>query len=180
MRLQKLYWNRRVVYAGLLLFGSIAMIDAFPTYTLLHRHLKEKIDPAIDVTGLWQGSWDLFAPDPDHVNVRVGANLHWKDGSVTTWYQPNWHEMSPWEKMTQCRRMSFFDELWRSHNNAAWDSFCRYLATEEYGDRFSELNKIVLFQERDVISMPIDEWRPAYSAPQYDIHSKLLTWFADD
>ena len=169
-----------VVYFGLAAFGVMTFVDALPEYSLLHSNLKNTIDPVLDVTGLWQGSWELFAPVPDHVNVRVGANLKWEDGSQTTWLQPNWHEMSAWEKTRNFRKMSFFDELWRSYNSPAWDSFCEYLAAQESVGKSVELRSIVLFQERDLIPIPTEQWRPAYGAPQYDIHSKLITWFADE
>jgi hypothetical protein len=180
LNLHKLYWNRFLVYACLAGLGGIMLLDAAPQYTLLHSNLKRMIDPVLDKTGLWQGSWELFAPIPDHVNVRVGANLKWADGRQTTWLQPNWHEMSAWEKMRNFRRMSYFDELWQSANSPAWDPFCQYLANEQSAGKSVELTSMVLFQDRDVIALPSDQWRPAYSAPQYGIHSKLITWFADD
>lgn len=180
MSLQKLYWNRYLVYGVLIALGSLSIIEALPQYTLLHGKLKNIADPVLDVTGLWQGSWDLFAPTPDYVNVRVGATLFWSDGSRTFWVQPNWYEMSPGEKMLNFRRMSYFDELWRSSNSAAWEPFCEHLAKSEGVGKSAQVTKIALFQDRDVIALPSDTWRAASSEPQFEIHSKLITWFADE
>ena len=42
----------------------IWVVDALPSYTLLHSKLKNRLDPLLDKTGLWQGDWQLFAPVP--------------------------------------------------------------------------------------------------------------------
>ena len=57
-----LYHNRRLVYGTLIVLGSLMLLDAVPQYTLLHGKLRDWTDPVLDVTGLWQGSWTLFAP----------------------------------------------------------------------------------------------------------------------
>ncbi len=179
MNLQKLYWNRPVVYAGFFVFGAIMLIDAVPQYTQLHGELKKTIDPVLDA-GLWQGSWDLFAPTPDHVNTRIGAHFNWADGSQTTWLQPDWHEMSAWEKMRNFRIMAHYDGIWLLGNSLARAPFCEYLAKHEAGDRLAELEYITLFYDRDDIPVPDDQWREAYSAPRYRERSQLHTWFADE
>ena len=180
MILKRLYWNRRVFYAGLTLMGGMMLIDAVPQYTLLHGKLKQAIDPALDVTGLWQGSWALFAPMPDHVNVRVTAELNWGDGSQTVWQQPNWQSMSPWAKMRYFRQMSYYDGLWRSSNAAAWEPFCEKLAEQESRAKTGALKSIVLFQQRDVIPHPARQWRTAYGSPRYSERSQLYTWVVDE
>ena len=172
------YWNRTAFYIGLLVIGGMMCIDAFPQYTRLHGKFKEWIDPALDITGLWQGSWELFAPEPDHVNVRVGAFLYWEDGSRTEWFQPNWSEMSSWQKARAFREMSYYDNLWREGHAAAWEPFCDDLAKRESEDSILELQSIILFQDRDVIEAPTSEnWRIAYSPPEYQRRTKLYTWF---
>jgi len=176
----KLYWNRSLVYAGMTVLACFVIIDAAPQYTLLHGKLKEWADPVLDKTGLWQGSWELFAPTPDHVNVRIGARLAWKDGTRSTWYQPDWHSMSPFEKARNFRRMSYFDGLWRTSNAGALEPFCQHLAAEQARASFREVKAMVLFQERDVIPYPAKAWRPAYSAPEYSSTSVLYKWPANE
>ena len=100
-----LYYNRYLFYSGLLLLGGMMLIDAMPQYTRLHGRAKQWVDPLLDVTGLWQGSWELFAPKPDYVNIKILAIIQWNDGTETVWGQPDWNDMSPWQKMRAFRQM---------------------------------------------------------------------------
>ena len=156
------------------------LIDAVPQYTLLHGRLKDAVDPYLDVTGLWQGSWELFAPSPDHVNVRVRATLHWSDGTQTAWEQPCWHTMSPLQKMREFRKMSYYDGLWRPSNRAAWSAFCEKLVELKSPCRAARIDRIVMYQDRDVIPPPTTKWRPAYAAPDYTATYRIHTWVNHD
>ena len=53
-------------------------IDVAPTnmypFTYL-KQLQNDIDYIMDITGLWQGQWELFSPMPLRVNVRIQAVL---------------------------------------------------------------------------------------------------------
>lgn len=175
-----LYWNRKLVYTCLVVFGALTLNDAVPQYTLLHGKLKDIADPVLDVTGLWQGSWALFAPTPDHVNVRIWARITWKDRTESIWHQPDWNSMSAWKKTRHFRQMSWYDGLWRSSNRPALEPFCRHLATHQAQESFREVVMVQLYQDRDVIPPPSQKWRPAYSAPQYSVTSQLFTWTAHD
>lgn len=157
------------------------LIDASPQYTKLHGQFKQWIDPVLDVTGLWQGTWELFGPEPDHVNVRVGALIRWKDGTKTIWYQPNWHELHSWQKARAFREMSYYDNLWRDMNSAAWEPFCEKLAEIESAKSGGEIQSMDLFQERDVILEPTREnWRAAYGPPEYSRPTPFYRWLANE
>jgi hypothetical protein len=169
-----------LVFGSLLFLGSLMLIDAVPQYTLLHGKLKEWTDPTLDVTGLWQGSWDLFAPTPNHVNVRIGAQLVWKDEPESTWFQPDRHEMSPWSKAINFRRMSYFDGLSNGTHDLALGPFCRYLLAEQERETGGKLVSVTLFSERDEIPYPTEEWRPVGSPPRYSDRADLYTCTADD
>ena len=130
---ESLYRNRRIVYTGLIVFATLAAIDALPQYTVLHGKLKRWVDPILDVTGLWQGSWALFAPTPDHVNVRIGATLEGANGHRVVWSQPDWNAMTPWTKMRMFRQMSYYDNIWRGENSAAWPALIEWLVLH-HGD----------------------------------------------
>ncbi len=125
---EKMYFNRLLVFGGLFIIGGMMLIDGMPQFGSAHGKAKQWIDPFLDVTGLWQGSWELFAPTPDHVNVQVGATIYWKTGTTTEWFQPDWSSMNPWEKMSSFREMSYYDNIWRDQNSAGWDALCRHIA----------------------------------------------------
>lgn len=171
-----MYQNRLLFYGLLIPVGGLMLIDAVPRYTLLHGRLKDLTDPVMDVTGLWQGTWELFAPSPDQVNTRISAKVVWNDRPATDWRQPNWSVMSPWQKVRHFRRMSWYDGLCRSSNSAAWKPFCEHLVRQLTDNNPDELKALVLYQERDVIPPPDKQWRRAYSVPKYGPPQRLYVW----
>ena len=178
--MRKLYFNRYLFYFWLVLLGGMMLIDAAPRYTRLHGDAKDWVDPFLDFTGLWQGSWELFAPTPDHVNVKVLAIIDWNDGSETIWGQPDWHEMSPWQKMRAFREMSYYDSLWRNGYSAAWAPFCEQLVAQESKGSIRTPESVSLYIAKDVIPPPHYEWRPAYSAPEYGEPTFIYRWTPDN
>ena len=171
-----LYHNRRLVYGTLIVLGSLMLLDAVPQYTLLHGKLRDWTDPVLDVTGLWQGSWTLFAPEPDHVNVRIGAVITWQNAEDTYWLQPDWHGMTPLGRARHFRQMSYYDNLVKWSNATAWAAFCQHLANEQTARTDDKLTSITLFEQRDVIPPPSQTWRAAYSEPQFSTQRTLIVW----
>ena len=171
-----LYFNQRLVYGTLLVLGSLMLLDAVPQYTLLHGKLRDGIDPVLDVTGLWQGSWGLFAPTPDQVNVRIGATITWQDAEDTDWMQPDWHSMTPLGRSRYFRQMSYYDNLVKSTDDPARVAFCEHLAKQQSATTFHELTSITLYEERDVIPPPSQKWRTAYSEPHFSGRRTLIVW----
>ena len=153
--------------------------EAIPQYTLLHRRIRDWCDPVLDVTGLWQGDWELFAPSPDQVNLRIGAIVNWRGFESTVWMQPDWHSMSAWDRTRYFRQMSYFDNLARMENQHASVAFCKHLARVQSADTDKRLTSITLFQQRDVIPPPDQAWRVAYSAPQFGEQQILTIWVPD-
>ena len=171
-----LYFRRGLVYGTLLMLGSLMLLDAIPQYTLMHGKLRDVTDPILDVTGLWQGSWELFAPSPDQLNKRIGATLTWQDAEDTLWLQPDWQSMTPLGRSRYFRQMSYYDNLGNSSHQAAWRAMCEHLAKEQTADSSHTLTSITLFEERDVIAPPDKSWRPAYAAPQFNDGRTLIHW----
>lgn len=86
-------------------------IDALPTTSQFHRRLRERIDPVLDATGTWQGSWNLFAPSPDSVNERLFATVRYRDGSTREWSSPDWRAMSVFERFVSFRELEYYDDV---------------------------------------------------------------------
>ena len=109
-------------------FLATVAIDAMPSTCTAHQRLKDKIDPALDATGLWQESWRLFAPEPDSVNIRLSARVVFENGSDIVWHSPNYSQLNAWERFLMFRRMEYFDSLRQDNNSAAWEPFAKYIA----------------------------------------------------
>jgi hypothetical protein len=120
--------RRYLVNVFLVLFLSAVVIDTVPPVSPLHQRLKDAIDPVLDATGLWQESWQLFAPQVDRINVMVSAKIRYDDGTSVTWRSPDWLKMSIWQRVIGFRDMELIDNIRLDKNRAAWASFADYLA----------------------------------------------------
>lgn len=60
----------------------VLAIDSAPILGKWHQDLKDELDPYLDVTGLWIGGWQLFAPEPDKVNSYLSAEVRFADGKA--------------------------------------------------------------------------------------------------
>lgn len=140
-------------------FHSVALNSAKKT--------RQAIYPVLKRVGVHQGSWRLFAPDPDRVNTRIQANLYLDDDSVVNWRSPDYLHVSPLEKFGDHRRQELFDNLqsyqfvggdfpYKSYYNTAYfDSFCRYLARGQEGkEPGKRVARIELKSIRSVIPEP--------------------------
>jgi len=106
---------------------GVFVLDAIPAYWKPHRYLQAALDPIVDITGLWQGRWTLFAP-VDKENTYLTARLYFDDGSVHFWRSPEWRAMSGWEKHVMFRQGEYFDSIRLNANQAAWPALADYLA----------------------------------------------------
>lgn len=118
------------IFANIIIvvFLCAIFIDAIPSTCKAHTRLKEAIDPALDATGLWQQTWQLFAPEPDRLNTRISAVITLIDGREIAWNSPDWSSMGVWEQFTTFRRAEYFDNLRLNSYKPAWEPFARYLA----------------------------------------------------
>lgn len=130
--------KRRLISAFLGAWLFVLFVDALPRTSLFHQRLKNWVDPFLDVAGLWQGSWQLFAPEVDKIDVRVTAEIAYADGSTRLWQSPDWRDVSSWQKFLNFRSMEYFDAVRNNDNSAAWESLADYLArTVPTADGFS-------------------------------------------
>lgn len=109
------------------LVAGLVVLDASPRVGVL-AELADDIDPVMDMTGLWQGPWNLFAPDVDKVNVRVSAEIVFANGKQTAWRSPDWEQMSVWDRFVAFRHEEYVDSIRLDDNAGAWAPLARHLA----------------------------------------------------
>lgn len=90
--------------------------------------LERWVDPIADGTGLQQGTWQLFAPDPDRVNSWVEARVRWSTGETTTVSTPDWQRWSLWEKLEGGRYPKFVENLQRPGATTLRDEWAAWAA----------------------------------------------------
>jgi hypothetical protein len=116
------------LFQGLLLL--ILLIGGLPNFHPAQKALREMLDPLIDALGLWQGQWELFAPDPDSINVRVVAVVEFEDGETAQWRSPEWQEMSVAAKFRHFRMAEYVDGIRKDPNRGAWPALANWVARQ--------------------------------------------------
>ncbi len=106
----------------------VTAIDALPSTCTGHRRLKDWLDPYLDATGLWQMTWQLFAPEPDSINVRLKARVFYDDGTDADWNSPDWQNSSTLTRFVRFRRMAYFERARRDENQAAWPHLADFVS----------------------------------------------------
>jgi hypothetical protein len=134
-------------------------IDAAPELGGWHKKLKENLDPYLDVTGLWQGEWKLFAPEPDKINVAITADITFSDGREVAWRSPDWRSQSTWQRFLSFREAEFIDNVRKDGNAGAWPTFADYLGRTVLHPEHPELKptKIVLTRHWHLVPPPSPE-----------------------
>jgi len=113
-----------------ILFVSVMIIDALPSCHLAHAKAKAALDPALDKSGLWQGTWNLFAPDVDKMNTCVTAEFLAASGRTYQWRSPDPAQMGPWAKFWNFRWLEYYDSIRNNSNQAAWPDLVDWLSRQ--------------------------------------------------
>ena len=122
-----LAWRTGLKRLANILLLSLLLIEGLPELGPAHRGIRQHLDWIVDKTGLWQGSWKLFAPQVDKINVAISAEITFSDSSVQTWRSPDWSKMGPIEKNRYFRHMEYYDNMRLDKHRAVWRSFAEYL-----------------------------------------------------
>ncbi|MGJ8639491.1 MAG: hypothetical protein ACSHYA_08865 [Opitutaceae bacterium] len=111
-------------------FLSLIFIDAIPVIIPGHQQLKDRLDPFLDASGLWQETWILFSPDTKKRSSRFSVEVVARDGSNTNWSSPSFPELSICERFLQFREGQFYDSVRNDEFSGAWPSIAEYFKRE--------------------------------------------------
>jgi hypothetical protein len=111
-------------------FVGVMIIDAVPAVSPTLGTAKQILDPILDATGLWQDSWQLFAPSPKSLNIFVTARIEFDDGSSYDWRSPNWRQLSLGEKFRLVRHTKFYENLRLDSYSEVWPAFADYRVSQ--------------------------------------------------
>lgn len=118
-------------------------VDTAPAFRFISP-LQSFLRPALDLTGLWQGEWPLFAPNPIVNNGWISAEFFQQgnsapllasDGKPLSWNSPIWSECNFVEKFYRFRHVNYFNRVaFRGQN--VLDDLSDYVARKELGPEF--------------------------------------------
>jgi hypothetical protein len=118
-------WVKTALAFGFIL---VALLDAWPTERESGKRLLQHLRPVLNLTGLYQGDWQLFAPDPDRINTWVEARVLRADGSSFIWTTPDWQRRSQLQRFQEGRHQKLADALRLDSRRALWPYFADYIA----------------------------------------------------
>jgi hypothetical protein len=167
--------RRRYVNAFLVVWLVVLGVEAFRPAQAVDR----AIHPALDVTGLRQFPWRLFAEVP-RVNLRFAAKLEYADGTTARWDSPEWRDASVPHKFLAAREMNYFRNLNLFDDEAfpeVASGLCAYLARTMPGPS-GPARTVTLFLTGARIP-DIDERRvPAEPFAEFDQPIPIFGWKA--
>ncbi len=165
--------KKHVINGFIIVVLSVMLVDALPRTSLAHQRLKDAVDPILDVTGLWQESWKLFAPEVDKVNVWITTRITYTDGSSVTRRSPDWTKMSVLDRFLRFREMEYVDSIRMDSSKRAWPSLADYMARTVLHPAKPELKaiEVVLTRHWAVIPPPTRGLRQARRPKFYDTGS---------
>lgn len=120
--------RRRIIDAFATVIVVLFALDTLPCTPDSVRGLME---PLMDSTGLWQGTWNLFAPNPDSRNHRLRADLYYPNGTHRVWSSPDWRSQSTWQRFIGHRETEFIEKISDEVNRSAWHDFAMFVARQE-------------------------------------------------
>ena len=147
---------------------AVLAVDALP---LAPTSLRVLIQPFIAATGIAQGQWTLFAPEPDRVNRRLRAEIEYPGGTKVEWATPIWRERSAGEVFVNHRRRRWWDQVVSPDYAAAWEPSCRYLAKQNRPEGLAEISgtKVrLIYQESPVPPAEVKPWPSIRESLPYD------------
>lgn len=108
---------RRIIDVGIVLWLFTLLSTGLPQFVPGVPAVERVMWPLADRLGLAQGSWTLFAPNPDHINTWVEIELTSDGQTQTSWTTPDWRSLSELERIQHIRWYKFADKL-RSDDGA--------------------------------------------------------------
>ena len=169
-----------LVNCFLLVWLMVLFIDAAPQLGQWHLTLRGKLDAYLDVTGLWQGDWSLFAPNPDKINVSITANVTFVDGREVVWRSPDWRSMSAWQRFLSFREAEFIDNVRLDKFVDVWPDLANYLSRTIKHPEDPELKPTMIVLARQWVIIPKPNKDNLKQFPEVPAMNRDFIFFAED
>ena len=151
--------------------ATIVLVVAIDTLPQSPAALHRAIAPTLVRLGINQGAWNLFAPEPDHVNTRLRAEVAYRDGQRREWRGPDWRNASAWEKWVGHRHVEWFDHIILhkgAHIMEAWSRQLARAARPELADADRGAEVRVIYQEAVIPSAEKRPWKSFHQPTPFD------------
>ncbi|MBD3676648.1 MAG: hypothetical protein HUJ26_24310 [Planctomycetaceae bacterium] len=175
--INSLYHSRLLVLTGILVYWGMTLIDTYPHNSVLHEKMNEAVDPVLNRVNLWQGRWQLFAPDIDHWNMRIECVVTWDDGTESRWSTLDWNNATFWERMVHFRWNEYIDNVTGDQGPALWEPLSEHLVREMAKREGKTPHWAQLIYQGETLPPPNEAWRKAYSVPEFHNPDHFYSWY---
>ncbi len=100
---------------------------SIPLNTLIFKAVNDKTAPYTVWAGLFQ-TWGLFAPDPLNINLRINAEITYRDGRTTIWQFPLPQDFGYIRRSFESRMEATSHAVRDDKNSVLWPDAARYVA----------------------------------------------------
>lgn len=120
-------WRRRVRDLLLLVLVLLSLIDATPNWLVPGLDRVERVarKPLLAL-GIWQGNYQLFAPDPDRVNEWLLVEVGFEDGREATWTTWDWRQRSFIERIARGQAHKYVEQVSRNNQGLLHQGLARW------------------------------------------------------
>lgn len=175
--IKSLYHFRPLVLTGILLYWGVTLIDVYPHNSVMHENADKFVDPFLNRTNLWQGRWQLFAPEIDRWNSRLECVVTWTDGTESRWTTLDWTKASMLERMRHFRRNEFLDDLTSDQGPPLWEPFSATMVREMSEKEGKSPRWAHLIFHGETLAPPHEVWRKAYTEPDFQEPDHFFSWY---
>lgn len=121
--------SAKLALSAFILFHIVAIVSfCFPLNTMFIPAIKNAVRPYMLWTGLFQ-AWDMFAPEPRRTNIRMAAEVTFRDGATRLWRFPEMNQLGYFARYAKERYRKYSNDNLRLDENALlWPDAARQIA----------------------------------------------------
>ncbi len=124
--------RKQLVRVFFLIVIAVMAVDiappSFPGASLPKRFLSS----ILNRTGLWQGQWVMFSPNPVLNNAFITAEFEDETGNRKYWDSPDWKRESTLKKFLRFRHINFYNRIYLPGNSLAVKDFVNHLVRSDF------------------------------------------------
>ena len=123
--------NHRSLINAFIILNVVAIVFWSQPFSYRPQFLVKEITAGyMRFCGIWQ-EWNMFAPQPRSIRIRMDSTVNLRDGTKKTWTFPQMDQMTLWER---CRKERFrkwaHDSVRVDAEARLWEPTARYIARQ--------------------------------------------------
>jgi hypothetical protein len=167
MRRETVNSDHRSLINAFIILNVVTILFWSQPYLYWPRFLIRQITAGyMQFCGVWQ-EWNMFAPEPRSIRIRMDATVTLRDGTSKTWTFPQMDQMSLWERLRKERyRKWAHDGVRTDSESRLWEPTVLYIA-RQFDDPENPPVAVQLHRHWAVIPKPTEAGADIARAPTH-------------